>query len=69
MWLNYSARSMEHGGTLKVEITKALAALQPLYGKDNVEIITTDGRAGPRHGPQYEKHPGAYHSERQNPNC
>lgn len=28
----------------KVEITKALAALQPLYGKDNVEIITTDGR-------------------------
>jgi hypothetical protein len=28
----------------QVEITKALAALQPLYGKDNVEIITTDGR-------------------------
>ena len=27
-----------------VEITKALAALQPLYGKDNIEIITTDGR-------------------------
>jgi hypothetical protein len=27
-----------------VEVTKALAALQPLYGKDNVEIITTDGR-------------------------
>ena len=27
-----------------VEITRALAALQPLYGKDNVEIITTDGR-------------------------
>jgi hypothetical protein len=27
-----------------VEITKALAALQPLYGKDNVEIITIDGR-------------------------
>jgi hypothetical protein len=26
-----------------VEITKALAALQPLYGKDNVEIITVDG--------------------------
>ena len=25
-------------------VTKALAALQPLYGKDNVEIITTDGR-------------------------
>ena len=29
---------------LIVEITKALAALQPLYGKDNVEIITTDGK-------------------------
>jgi len=26
-----------------VEVTKALAALQPLYGKDNVEIITRDG--------------------------
>jgi phosphotransferase system IIB component len=26
-----------------VEVTKALAALQPLYGKDNVEIVTTDG--------------------------
>jgi len=30
--------------TSRVEITKALAALQPLYGKDNVEIITIDGR-------------------------
>jgi hypothetical protein len=27
-----------------VEITKALAALQPLYGKDNIEILTVDGR-------------------------
>jgi hypothetical protein len=27
-----------------VEITKALAALRPLYGKDNVEIIMLDGR-------------------------
>jgi hypothetical protein len=27
-----------------VEITKALAALQPLYGKDNVEFVTIDGR-------------------------
>lgn len=26
-----------------VEVTKALAALQPLYGKDNVEIVTNDG--------------------------
>ena len=27
-----------------MEVTKALAALQPLYGKDNVEILTLDGR-------------------------
>lgn len=27
-----------------MEITKALAALQPLYGKDNVEVVTVDGR-------------------------
>jgi hypothetical protein len=27
-----------------VEIGKALAALQPLYGKSNVEIVTNDGR-------------------------
>jgi len=27
-----------------LEVTKALAALQPLYGKDNVEIVTLDGR-------------------------
>ncbi|HEX8748723.1 MAG TPA: hypothetical protein VF717_16240 [Pyrinomonadaceae bacterium] len=26
-----------------MEVTKALAALQPLYGKDNVEIFTDDG--------------------------
>jgi hypothetical protein len=26
-----------------VEVTKALATLQPLYGKDNVEIVTEDG--------------------------
>jgi phosphotransferase system IIB component len=26
-----------------VEVTKALAALQPLYGKDNIEIVTEDG--------------------------
>lgn len=31
-------------GQLTVEVTKALAALQPLYGKDNVEVITVDGR-------------------------
>jgi hypothetical protein len=29
---------------LKLEVTKALAALQPLYGKDNIEIVTVDGR-------------------------
>jgi hypothetical protein len=26
-----------------VDVTKALAALQPLYGKGNVEIVTGDG--------------------------
>ena len=26
-----------------MEITKALAALKPLYGKDNIEVVTTDG--------------------------
>jgi hypothetical protein len=27
-----------------VEISKALAALRPLYGKANVEIVTVDGK-------------------------
>ena len=27
-----------------MEVTKALAALRPLYGKNNVEIVTVDGR-------------------------
>jgi hypothetical protein len=26
-----------------VEVTKALAALQPLYGKENIEVVTRDG--------------------------
>lgn len=26
-----------------MEVTKALAALRPLYSKDNIEIVTTDG--------------------------
>ena len=26
-----------------MEVVKALAALQPLYGKDNIEIVTGDG--------------------------
>ena len=26
-----------------MEVTKALAALQPLYGKDNIEIVTEGG--------------------------
>ena len=26
-----------------MEITRALAALQPLYGMDNIEIVTRDG--------------------------
>jgi len=41
-YLNHSLDGPREDGI--VEITKALAALQPLYGKDNVEIITTDGR-------------------------
>ena len=35
---------MNFGEEVIVEVTKALAALQPLYGKDNVEIITLDGQ-------------------------
>jgi hypothetical protein len=27
-----------------VDVNKALAVLQPLYGKDNIEIVTVDGR-------------------------
>ena len=27
-----------------MEITKALAALKPLYGKDNIEVVTADGQ-------------------------
>ena len=27
-----------------MEVTKALAALRPLYGMDNVEIVMTDGQ-------------------------
>jgi len=27
----------------KVEVTKSLAALQPLYGRDNIEIVTDAG--------------------------
>jgi hypothetical protein len=27
-----------------VEVTKALAALQPLYGKGNIEIVTAEGK-------------------------
>ena len=40
----FPGRSNEPEGTITVEVTKALAALQPLYGKDNVEVITVDGR-------------------------
>jgi hypothetical protein len=38
------ARELDFGGKTNVEVTKALAALQPLYGKDNVEIVTIDGQ-------------------------
>lgn len=27
-----------------MEITRALASLKPLYGKDNIEIVTNDGQ-------------------------
>jgi hypothetical protein len=37
-------RDLNVGEEVNVEVTKALAALQPLYGKDNVEIITVDGQ-------------------------
>jgi hypothetical protein len=36
-----SAHAFEGG--IQVEVTRALAALQPLYGKDNVEIVTETG--------------------------
>jgi hypothetical protein len=26
-----------------VEVTKALTALQPLYGRDNIEVVTSNG--------------------------
>jgi hypothetical protein len=42
---SFLSEEMNSGGiVITVEVTKALAALQPLYGKDNVEIITLDGR-------------------------
>ena len=36
-------RALAHPKETDVEVTKALAALQPLYGKDNVEIVTETG--------------------------
>ncbi len=36
--------AVNFGEENSVEVTKALAALQPLYGKDNVEIVTVDGQ-------------------------
>jgi hypothetical protein len=36
----YSLTTSKDSG---MEITKALAALQPLYGKGNIEIVTEDG--------------------------
>jgi hypothetical protein len=41
---NFNHSLLASGGTVHVEVTKALAALQPLYGKDNVEIVTIDGQ-------------------------
>jgi hypothetical protein len=39
----YSRLNKRRPLNLKMEVTKALAALQPLYGKGNVEIVTRDG--------------------------
>jgi len=39
-----SQRGLTFEEEVNVEVTKALAALQPLYGKDNVEIVTVDGQ-------------------------
>ena len=38
------ARNIGQEDIRTLEVTKALAALQPLYGKPNIEILTTDGR-------------------------
>ena len=40
----FRAFALTSGEIVNVEVTKALAALQPLYGKDNVEIVTLDGQ-------------------------
>jgi len=32
-----------HTASNRMEVTRALAALQPLYGKGNIEIVTADG--------------------------
>lgn len=43
-FLDYVPMRLNFGEEVNVEVTKALAALQPLYGKDNVEIVTLDGQ-------------------------
>lgn len=37
-------RGLEQEESRNVEVTKALAALQPLYGKPNIEVVTVDGQ-------------------------
>ena len=32
------------GVAATVEVVKALAALKPLYGKENIEVVTADGQ-------------------------
>ncbi len=39
----YSQKTQSAGGISQMEVTKALAALRPLYGKANIEIVTRDG--------------------------
>lgn len=40
---SFVTEAVNFGGD-NLEVTKALAALQPLYGKDNVEVVTVDGQ-------------------------
>ena len=39
----YSQTNSGRFSEVIMEVTKALAALRPLYGKSNIEIVTSDG--------------------------
>ena len=49
-----------------MEVTKALAALQPLYGKGNIEIVTARWQSRARDRAQHENNPGADYAQRWN---